>query len=146
MRPTAYRRNARGLRDRQAFEGVRMQAGELFAAGRSQADVARHLGVARQNVSRWHAQWRAGGPDALASRGPTGPDRRLSDQQLHDLDTTLRQGARAIGFDTDHWTLVRITTVIQQRTWSPLPSRPHLEAAAPHGLAVAAPRPPGRRA
>jgi transposase len=146
MRPTAYRRNARGLRDRQAFEGVRMQAGELFAAGRSQADVARQLGVARQNVSRWHAQWRAGGPDALASRGPTGPDRRLSDQQLHDLDTTLRQGARAIGFDTDHWTLVRITTVIQQRTWSPLPSRPHLEAAAPHGLAVAAPRPPGRRA
>jgi hypothetical protein len=33
MRPTAYRRNARGLRDRQAFEGVRMQAGALFAAG-----------------------------------------------------------------------------------------------------------------
>jgi transposase len=24
MRPTAYRRNARGLRDRQAFEHVRM--------------------------------------------------------------------------------------------------------------------------
>ena len=48
MRPTAYRRNARGLRDRQAFEGVRMQAGALFAAGHSQAEVARHLGVARQ--------------------------------------------------------------------------------------------------
>jgi hypothetical protein len=30
MRPTAYRRNARGLRDRQAFEGVRLQAGALF--------------------------------------------------------------------------------------------------------------------
>jgi len=52
MRPTAYRRNARGLRDRQAFEGVRMQAGALFAAGHSQAEVARQLGVARQNVSR----------------------------------------------------------------------------------------------
>ena len=33
MRPTAYRRNARGLRDRQAFERIRMQAGALFAAG-----------------------------------------------------------------------------------------------------------------
>jgi hypothetical protein len=43
MRPTAYRRNARGLRDRQAFERVRLQAGELFAAGRSQAVVARQL-------------------------------------------------------------------------------------------------------
>ena len=61
MRPTAYRRNARGLRDRQAFERVRLQAGELFAAGRSQAEVARQLGVSRQNVSRWHALWRAGG-------------------------------------------------------------------------------------
>ena len=115
MRPTAYRRNARGPRDRQAFEGVRLQAGALFAAGRSQAEVARQLGVARQNVSRWHARWRQGGLEALASRGPTGPDPRLSDQQLRDLDTTLRQGARASGFDTDHWTLARITTVIQQR-------------------------------
>jgi transposase len=32
-----------------------MQAGARFAAGHSQAEVARHLGVARQNVSRWHA-------------------------------------------------------------------------------------------
>ncbi len=104
MRPTTYRRNARGLRDRQAFEHVRMQAGALFAAGRSQAEVARDLGVSRQNASRWHAQWQAGGPEALRSAGPTGPDPRLTEQQLHDLDQALRQGARAHGFDTDHWT------------------------------------------
>jgi transposase len=116
MRPTAYRRNARGLRDRQAFEGVRLQAGALFAAGRSQAEVARTLGVARQNVSRWYARWRAGGLEALASRGPTGPAPRLADQQLRDLDQALRQGARAHGFDTDHWTLSRITVVIEQTT------------------------------
>jgi len=116
MRPTAYRRNARGLRDRQAFEGVRMRAGELFAAGRSQAQVAHQLGVARQNASRWHALWRAGGLDALASRGPTGPDPRLSEAQRAAIDQTLRQGARAHGFDTDHWTLERISTVIEQLT------------------------------
>jgi transposase len=116
MRPTAYRRNARGLRDRQAFEGVRLQAGALFAAGRSQAEVARQLGVARQNVSRWHAQWRAGGPKALHNAGPTGPGPRLSDAQLAAIDQALRQGARAHGFDTDHWTLARITTVIEQLT------------------------------
>jgi DNA-binding transcriptional regulator LsrR (DeoR family) len=52
MRPTAYRRNARGLRDRQAVERIRLQAGELFAAGRSQAEVGHQLGVSRQNVSR----------------------------------------------------------------------------------------------
>jgi transposase len=116
MRPTAYRRNARGLRDRQAFEHIRMQAGELFAAGRSQAQVAHQLGVARQNTSRWHALWRAGGPDALASRGPTGPDPRLSQAQRAAIDQALRQGARAHGFDTDHWTLARITTVIERLT------------------------------
>jgi transposase len=116
MRPTAYRRNARGLRDRQAFEGVRMQAGALFAAGHSQAQVAHQLGVARQNVSRWHAQWQAGGLQALASRGPTGYAPRLDDQQLHRIDQALRQGARAHGFDSDQWTLARITSVIEQTT------------------------------
>jgi transposase len=112
MRPTAYRRNAHDRRDRLAFERVRLQAGALFAAGRSQAEVARTLGVARQNVSRWQA----GGLPALASRGPTGPGPRLSDQQRHDLDHAPRQGARAHGYDTDHWTLSRIATVIQQLT------------------------------
>ena len=116
MRPTAYRRNARGLRDRQAFEGVRMQAGALFAAGHSQAEVVRQLGVARQNVSRWHALWRVGGLQALRSAGPTGHARRLSDQQLHRIDQALREGALAHGFDTDHWTLARVRTVIEQLT------------------------------
>jgi transposase len=116
MRPTAYRRNARGLGDRQAFEGVRMQAGALFAAGHSQAEVARTLGVARQNVSRWHARWRQGGQEALRSAGPTGPDPRLSEAQRAAIDQALRQGARAYGFDTDHWTLERITAVIERLT------------------------------
>jgi len=116
MRPTAYRRNARGLRDRQAFEHIRMQAGALFAAGRSQAEVARTLGVARQNASRWHASWHTGGLDALRSAGPTGSPPRLSDAQLAAIDQALREGARANGFDTDHWTLDRITSVIERLT------------------------------
>ncbi len=133
MRPTAYRRNARGLRDRQAFEGVRMQVGALFAAGHSQAQVAHQLGVARQNVSRWHARWQAGGLPALRSAGPTGPTPRLSDQQLHRIDQALRQGARAHGFPTDHWTLERVAAVIERLTgvaayhrghvWKPLRHR-----------------------
>ena len=116
MRPSAYRRNARGLRDRQAFERVRLQAGALFAAGHSQAEVARQLGVARQVVSRWHACWHAGGLEGLRSAGPPGSAPRLSSQQLAAIDQALRQGARAHGFDTDHWTLARRTIVIEQAT------------------------------
>ena len=74
------------LRDRQAFEAVRMQAGALFAAGHSQTQVARQLGAARQNVSRWHARWRADGLNALRSAGPTGPAPRLSDAQRAAID------------------------------------------------------------
>jgi transposase len=116
MRPTAYRRNARGLGDRQAFEGIRLQAGALFAAGHTQAEVARTLGVARQNVSRWHALWCAGGLQALRSAGPTGYAPRLDDQQLHAIDQALRAGARVHGFDSDHWTLERVATVIERLT------------------------------
>jgi transposase len=116
MRPTAYRRNARGVRDRQALEVVRLQAGALFATGRSQAQVARELGVAKQVVSRWHARWRVGGLDALRSAGPTGPVPRLTQQQLDAVKQALAAGARGHGFATEQWTLARIATVIEQVT------------------------------
>jgi transposase len=93
-----------------------MQAGALFAVGRSQAEVADHLGVARQNVSRWHARWRGGGLNALRSAGPTGQAPRLSDPQLTAIDQALRRGAGAHGFDTDHWTVASITTMIERLT------------------------------
>ena len=51
--------------------------------------------------------------------GPTGHTPRLSDAQLAAVRQALRQGARAHGFDTDHWTLERIATVIEQVTGSP---------------------------
>jgi transposase len=48
--------------------------------------------------------------------GPTGHAPRLSDQQLHLIGPALRLGARAHGFDTDHWTLARVATVIERLT------------------------------
>ena len=51
-----------------------------------------------------------------ALTGSTGPDPRLSDAQLVAIDPALREGARAHGFNTDHWTLDRITTVIERLT------------------------------
>jgi transposase len=51
-----------------------------------------------------------------AQRRPHRVRPRLDHQQLHAIDQALRQGARARGFDTDHWTLDRVATVIQQLT------------------------------
>jgi transposase len=61
-------------------------------------------------------KWHAGGREGLRSAGPTGPDPRLSEEHLHLIDQALRQGARAYGFDTDHWTLDRVATVIERQT------------------------------
>jgi transposase len=61
----------------------------LFTAGIRQAEVARQLGVSAQAVSVWHARFKAGGTDALHSRGPSGPAPRLSDTQLAIVERAL---------------------------------------------------------
>lgn len=102
--------------ERAALQARRLQAAELFAQGHTQAEVARQLGVSRQSAHVWHAAWQQGGLDALRSRGPTGPDPRLSPTDLARIEQALLQGAKANGFDTDLWTLERVAVVITQLT------------------------------
>ena len=83
----------------------RLQAAELFAQGQTQAEVARALRVSRQSAHVRHARFQQGGVQALRSRGPTGPDPKLSAAQLAKVEQALLQGAQANGFDTDLWTL-----------------------------------------
>jgi transposase len=100
--------------ERERLQARRLRAGELFAIGVRQAEVARQLGVSPQAVSVWHARWRAGGLDALRSRGPTGPDPKVSDVQLAQVEHALLKGATANGFVGELWTLDRIATVIER--------------------------------
>jgi transposase len=88
----------------------------LFTAGIRQAEVARQLGVSAQAVSVWHARFKAGGTDALHSRGPSGPAPRLSDTQLAIVEQALLDGATANGFTGELWTLDRIALVIKRLT------------------------------
>jgi transposase len=78
--------------------------------------VARQLGVSAQAVSVWHARFKAGGTDALHSRGPSGPAPRLSDTQLAIVEQALLDGATANGFTGELWTLDRIALVIKRLT------------------------------
>jgi transposase len=93
-----------------------LRAAELFAQGRTQAEVARTLDVSRQSAHVWHTDWLQGGVDALRSRCPTGLDPKLSAAQLARVEEALLAGAMANGFDTDLWTLERIAVVITQLT------------------------------
>jgi transposase len=113
--PTVPRRPA-AQRERDRLEGRRLRAAELFAAGVTQAEVARQLEVSAQAVSVWHARWQRGGPEALHSRGPSGPSPRLSDAQLATVEQALLQGATAHGFIGELWTLERIAVVIERLT------------------------------
>jgi transposase len=107
---------ARAAQERVARQARRERAAELFAQGRSQAEVARQLDVSRQSASRWHAGWQADGATALRTRGPTGRRPKVPDSALQAIQQALLQGAQAHGFGTDVWTLERIAVVIQGLT------------------------------
>jgi len=84
--------------------------------GRSQADVARELGVSREAVSQWYQAWAHGGRAALAGAGRAGRLPRVDDAQLAEVQKALLLGAQANGFDTDLWTLARVAEVIERLT------------------------------
>src|SRR5215213_9368718 len=109
-------RRPRPAEERAALEARRLQAAELFAQGRTQAEVARTLGVSRQSAHVWHTRFQQDGVDALRSRGPSGPDPKLSAAQLATVEQALLEGALAHGFATAVWTLDRIAVVIAQLT------------------------------
>jgi len=93
---------------------LRVAAAKLFRQGKTQADVARGMGISRQTASRWHAAWLAGGKQALAGAGRTGRKPKLCGEQLGRLEAILLAGAPAAGYETDLWTLKRIAQVIRR--------------------------------
>ena len=94
-------------------ELVRRRAGELFAQGVTVSGVARTLEVSANSARRWRRAWAAGGVEALASKGPPGPDPVLSDAQLARLRERLELGPAAAGYGEDQrWTLARVTALI----------------------------------
>jgi transposase len=103
-------------RDFEGMEKRRRRAARLFERGATQAEVARELEVSRQSVSRWYADWQAGGTGALKAAGRAGRMPRLTKAQLGQVDRALRRGPRAHGFATDLWTLGRVAEVIEAET------------------------------
>jgi transposase len=97
-----------------AREERRRRAAKLFAAGMSQADVARRCGVSRQSAMRWERAFKKGGAKALRSR-TLGRPTKLSSDQVSELSRTLLQGPAAHGWSTDIWTLERISALVRKR-------------------------------
>ncbi|GAA2165359.1 hypothetical protein GCM10009727_83930 [Actinomadura napierensis] len=91
-----------------------MQAAQWFAEGRPNAWVAAELRVGLRQVEKWRQAWRAGGTEALRSKGPHGRP-RLDDAQFALLEAELNRGPAAHGYaDDQRWTLGRVAGLINK--------------------------------
>jgi putative transposase len=100
-------------RARAGREAVRFEAAAMFEADIDVGEIARALAVTRKSVNTWKRAWRAGGVDALASKGPGGATCRLDEVQLKVLAQALDEGPAAHGWVEDQrWTLARVTSLI----------------------------------
>lgn len=103
-------------RDFAALERRRLKAARLFEEGLRQSEVARRLGTSREAVRRWFDTWKDQGTAALKAAGRAGRLPKVSKEQLFEVRSTLRKGAREAGFATELWTLSRVAAIIERLT------------------------------
>jgi transposase len=118
MSRAAISPNGRVLRhpgDLEWLERRRLQAADLFAQGKTRAEVAGELTVSAQTAGRWWQRWREGGAAGMRT-ARQGKPAQLSPAELAKIRRALDRGAVAAGFDNDLWTLARVATVIEQIT------------------------------
>jgi len=101
---------------RERLQQRREHASEMFAGGATQAEVAHTLRVSRVTAMRWHQAWTKQGAAGLELAERLGRPPQLADKDLEGIDTQLRRGAQALGYETDLWTLHRVAEVIEEKT------------------------------
>jgi transposase len=89
----------------------RLRAVELVEQGESPDDVARFLGCGRSSVYTW-VKLAKQSLGALAAKPHPGPQPRLSDARLKELEALLLEGAKAHGWRTELWTAARVAALI----------------------------------
>ena len=92
----------------------RVRAGRMLLAGKTPAEAAHAVGVARQTAYTWKAILDEGGIDALRAMPAPGRPARLDEVQLQALGRVLVQRPTAHGFGTELWTLKRVGVLIER--------------------------------
>ncbi len=92
----------------------RLRAGRMLLAGKTAAQAAHAVGVARQTAYTWKAVLNEGGIDALRAMPTRGRPARLDEAQLQALGRALLQSPTAHGFGTELWTLKRVGVLIER--------------------------------
>jgi transposase len=91
-------------------EGVRL----LEKGKKSQAEIARLLGVSEAAVSVWAKKLREHGKDSLKSRKASGRPANLTSSDKTKLLERMKAGAIAAGFETERWTQARVQAMIEK--------------------------------
>ena len=97
-------------------EQVRFKAGKLFKRGLNQAEVARKLKVTPAAVNYWHKDWEKHGLNGLKSKGHPGFESGLGDVKRLLFKKAVIKGPQRFGFESDLWTLPRLTAVLKKVT------------------------------
>jgi transposase len=101
-------------RDFEALEKRRMAAVRLFPTDLNNSEIGRRLKICDQTVSRWRAQYRAGGESALRKAGRAGRKPLLSTADQKRLVELLEKGPERLGYETPLWTCDRVADLIAQ--------------------------------
>jgi len=91
-------------------EGIR-----LLERGKSQAEIARQLGVSPAAVCVWSRKLEKYGKASLAMHKATGRPPSLTKADKTELEKVLKAGAVAAGFENERWTQKRVRQVIEQK-------------------------------
>jgi transposase len=92
----------------------RVRAGRMLLAGKTPAQAAQAVAVARQTVYTWKRVLDEGGIDALRAMPARGRPPRLDEQQLQALSRMLLDKPTDHGFGTELWTLKRVGALIER--------------------------------
>lgn len=92
----------------------RVQAGRLLQKGKTPAEIALAVNVARQTVYTWKAIFDEGGIDSLRAVPLRGRPAQLDDAQREELRRAILQNPTEHGFGTELWTLKRVGVVIKR--------------------------------
>ena len=86
----------------------------MLLAGKTPAQAAHAVGVARQTAYTWRSVLDEGGIEALRAMPARGRPARLDDGQLQALGRALLRRPTEHGFGTELWTLKRVGVLIER--------------------------------
>lgn len=92
------------------LEARRRKAAEYFKHGKTKYWVAKRFKVSFTASGEWHKRWKG---DSLEARKP-GQKEKLSPEQKKGLSKMILKNPTFYGYDTQLWTLDRITSCVKK--------------------------------